>query len=181
MNSSKFVYSIYYNVIKSVSSKKDIIYKQDIMFWDRVKDYSKTISKRVYNDIENGKYTHDQMILFLLVKSIFERVSFFKVNEKNVKAVVDLFSDFRFKRDKQFLIDVNKKVKLPFKKYFVNNVNGYSILYDLIINDHISPRMWIEYEEKFYVKSEHESKEHEKFRWICNKIKEFNFKKCIGG
>lgn len=171
MNHSKLIG----NAVKG-NKRFDIRRKLPYRVFEKYSDGIKDLSKRIYNDIENNKYTYDDLILYLLHDAMVNgRKSAKFICNKNINKVKALYSPKQFERDKINILALNKKIKLKkFYEYFSLDYEGKSIIFRLVKKQLISPLFWIEYDRMWFkVKQEFEEDfEHFLFRKCCELIKE---------
>lgn len=160
VNIFKLVHEVHYeNVLKNRRCKNMI-----------------TIYKNIYNDIENNYYSIEDFVIALCYMYIFaDTLKITSLYKKNILMVNDLFSSNRLQKDKELILNIDKKVKLGhISKYFNINENGESIIYMLIKTKKISPNFFITFSNKFLTYNTKNiilSQEYIKFENIINLIK----------
>jgi len=170
------VFSILQKCNEFYSKEKDIDLDEYVseLWLERSPKFIKDQCKRIWNEIENGFYEYDELKIYALYTLLFtsKRVSLQKVTRKNVSEVMSLFTKKQYKRDQQFIIDVNQKVQLDgIENYFIINSNGRNVIYTLIFKQFVSPYFYIKLK-KFVPKKNifKKSKELVKFEFVVNKI-----------
>jgi hypothetical protein len=95
---------------------------------------------RIYNEIENSYYSFNDVILFLIYKSIWDMaVKLVDVNGTSVDEFKSQFSKKQLMKDREVINDINKKAGYKhISEYFVVRENGESIIYRLCIDKLIS-------------------------------------------
>jgi hypothetical protein len=157
-NSSWLVFSVIKNVEKIIDSKFDsnnikydsIKNKVNYQWFSRARKYSVDISKRIYNDIENHFYSYDDLIITLCYMYIFDKkVNLNSINKNYVKSTMKLFTKEELERNKKFILDVNKQVKLKnINEFFDIKDDGVSVVYHLIMDKNISPIFYVYFTNK---------------------------------
>jgi len=154
-NSSFSVFSVYQNV-KSVIEKRKYntnIEKEVYRGWyQKARPFTVNHCKRIYNDIENGYYTYDELIIYLLTKALFEDtiVGYSKIDETLIKRTMKLYSKKQLTTDKKFIKEINKDVKLnSIKDFFEINEEGENLIFTLTSKNFISPALYLKYSKKY--------------------------------
>ncbi|MFA5484942.1 MAG: hypothetical protein WC260_01710 [Candidatus Pacearchaeota archaeon] len=153
-NSSLAIFSIYQNVKKVIEKEKydTTIFKSVSAVWyNKSNEFIKTNCKRIFNDVENNYYTHNDIVIFILTNAIYDNkcVALNKINYKNIKQNMKRYSKKCFLKDKDFIKRIN--AELGFKnisEYMIINDDGENIIYSLIIKKHISPILFLQYRKK---------------------------------
>lgn len=170
MNSSHLAFSVVKNLetfsnIKKFKpfDKSKLLRFVNIAGYNRVRNnqYGK-VYKKIYNDIENGYYTYDDLMIFYIYKLIFSNVvKIPEISQKNIKEIKKLFTEKQLKADKEFILDIKKELELKNEleisnvKYFFDiNVNGENIIYSLIKSKHVSPNFYLQYYKRYLTKNE---------------------------
>jgi len=148
-NSSWLVFSVTKNLDNMIDSKYDcnnikydsIKNKVNYQWFTRAKKYSLDNCKRIYNDIENHYYSYDDLIVALCYLYIFnKKFQLTWINQNSVKNIMKSFTKEQLEKDKNFILEVNKEIKLKgIDKFFDINDDGLSIVYQLIMDKSISP------------------------------------------
>ena len=179
-NSSYLVFSVYQNTKTVIEKQK---YKNEIMktvhrgWYNKTKPYTVNHCKRIFNEIENGYYTYDDMIIHMLTESLFntKAIVISKITEKSVKKTLKLYTKKRLKIDKEFIKKVNIDVGLTsLKDFFEINEDGENLIYTLTNKEFISPAFYAQYGKKYLTRSIENtillSKEYERFELTNNII-----------
>ncbi|MFW6219535.1 MAG: hypothetical protein ACOC33_01575 [bacterium] len=153
-NSSLTIFSIYQNVKKIVVSQKydTPIFKKVASIWfNKSNEFVKNNCKRIFNDIENNYYTHNDLVVFILTYSIYNSkfISLNKITYKNIKDTLKLYTKKTLIKDKTFIKKINDE--LNFKNiadFFIINDDGENLIYNLIIKKYISPIIFLQYRKK---------------------------------
>jgi hypothetical protein len=182
-NSSYSVFSVYQNTKTVIEKRK---YGNEIMktvhrgWYNKTKSYTVTHCKRIFNEIENGYYTYDDMVIHMLTESLFntKAIVISKINEKTVKNTLKLYTKKRLQADKAFVMNVNKDVGLKsLKDFFEINEDGENLIYTLTSKEFISPAFYAQYGKKYLTKDTENtillSIEYERFENINNIIIKF--------
>lgn len=183
MNSSHKVFSVIKNLERFTKTKKQKEIKKSKIFkeviievYNRIQNtsYGKTY-KKVYNDIENGYYTYDDMIIYFLYKSIINKFKITDLTYKHIKEVRKLFTEKQAHIDLLFIINISKQLKIKsLRDFFKINVDGENIIYNLIKNKDISPIFYLQYYKKFLTNNEEnnilKSNEFSHFEKLINTI-----------
>jgi len=165
------VFSIISNIRESLKKNKEIDIDRLVFFkrLERMHDFLKKHYKRIYNEIENSFYTYVDLKLFCYHQIILnDRVKEQDINQKNVLAIKEEYTEKNIEFNKKVLIAIDNKMRLgSLKKYFMIRSNGISLIYELIkIKRYISVYFWI-LNDKFFKAHLDESAEHLKFRNSC--------------
>jgi len=186
-NSSLVIFSIYQNVKKIIEKQTyDVpIYKKVSNVWfNKTNSFTINNCKRIFNDVENSYYTHNDLVTFLLSMSLDSSkiIGLNKVNYENIKKTLKLYTKKSLIRDKEFIKSINKEFEFDnISQYFVINDDGENIIYSLIMNKHVSPILFLQYSKKcLHVNSENnilKSEDYLRFEKLMNLI----FKTIRGG
>ena len=149
-NSYKLTFSFLINAKKIVESEKDNfdeIFKERYYHWQRAKDYSKNISKRIYNDLENHLYTFKDILVFMLYKYAFgEKIKIYQINYKEIQKILKVFTKKQLKIDEDFIVSINKNLKLKsVDEFFEMRENGEPIIYELIKKNYVTPVVFVKF------------------------------------
>lgn len=162
MNSSHQIFSIIKNLNNIVKTKKTKkINKSKIFKLINVDGYNRIantpygkIYKKIYNDIENGYYTYEDLINFYIYKLIISNeVKLTEIKYKNIKEIKKLFTTEQLKIDKIFILNIKNKLKIEnVIGFFKINANGENIAYNLIKNKYINPIFYLKYYKRYLTK-----------------------------
>jgi len=179
-NSSYSVFSVYQNTKVVIEKNK---YNTNIMkpvfrgWFNKIRPYVLTHCKRIYNEIENGYYTYDDVVLYLLTEALFtdKIVPINYITEKNVKKTLKLYTKKRLKVDKEFIKNINEEVGLSsLKDFFEINEEGENLIFSLTSKQYISPVLYIQYGKKYLTKDSEntilKSKEYMRYENLNNLI-----------
>jgi DNA primase large subunit len=148
-NSSLIVFSIIKNIEKNINKNiVDInnIFKPVSKIWfERTNNYYKDACKKIYNDIENNYYNHNDLAITLLYEMIYnKKINFFDINHKKIKEVKSMMNKQQLEKDKNLIVVINKQINLKnVNDFFKINEDGLSIVYHLIKDKNISPIFFI--------------------------------------
>jgi hypothetical protein len=118
--------------------------------WDLQPSYIKTICGGISDSINSQIITLEHVRLFVLNHYVFND-DVFKWSNLKTNAIVknaDIYSQKRYERDKQFIVDVMEKLKpktvfeklAPIHdKLYKINPDGKNYLYELVINKYVGP------------------------------------------
>lgn len=144
-NSTRWVFSIIHNVKKRIKDGKTPIYRicTTIHFNKSIEKDSYVVqcAKRIFNDIENGYYSLEDFVIALCYEYIWNNnVNLTQIKKEKIQLIKKLFTKEQLEKDKKFILELNKRVKLKgIKEYLKVNEKGTSIIYELIKNRKISP------------------------------------------
>ena len=114
-----------------------------------------SVCKRIYNDIENGYYTHKQLVLSYLHESMFvdKKILIKNLNMKRIKEVKKLYTRKQFLVDKEFISNINSSLNITkVSDYFKINNDGENIIFNLIKKQFISPIFYLYFRKKLLTK-----------------------------
>lgn len=114
--------------------------------------YTKMYCSKIYNDIENGYYTHKQFVVAYMYECLFtdKKIRIKTLNLKRIKEILKLFTRKRFNSDIDFLVTVNESLSITnVQDYFKINNSGENIVYNLIKKEFVSPIFYLYYRRKF--------------------------------
>jgi len=176
--SSHLVFSIIKNTQKMIKTSKDLdVFKLVFIDWySKSPEFIIQICKKLYNDLENGYYEPKDIAIFILYDSIFNDVfKYSSLTKENILKVKNIFTKKQLEKDKQFILDVNKKLKLndPLKELFEIKEDGNSIIYELIMKEYITIIFYIYFQKKVLTEIPKDvifSTEYNKFQFVNNKI-----------
>lgn len=102
--------------------------------------YIKDQCYRIFNEIENAYYTFDDLVGFLMYRSLWDKkVKLDEVNGKSVRAFKERMTLKQLKRDKEVLGEINEQAKLGhISEYFLIRENGESLIYRLCMKEIVS-------------------------------------------
>lgn len=174
------VFSLFYNAKLICRSGKNINLNKPVHFliYDRTKEYLRIKYKKVWNEIENGFYTFDQLKLYILYEYLFNKsFGIININKEEIKNIQEVFSEKRFKTDKEILKSIKEEYKLKnIKSLFDSTEEGESVAYDLTKKKILSPMIFINCIDK--LKDDNKNKEYIRFKNVIRIIKqELNNKK----
>jgi len=181
-NTTLLVFSVIRNIEDFVKTGKDIpVYKKShgIRFQKSSKYYADN-AKRMYNDIENGYYSLQELALFLFYRYLMgeKRVNLYKIKPEHILETMKLFTEKRRKEDLKLLKSIH--TELGFKKgicdYFSMKEDGTNIAYTLTMKEKLSPTFFIRNHENCLTKLKENdiiyySEDYERFIRISLKIK----------
>lgn len=178
-NSSLLVFSFLINANKIIESEKDNL--EDIFniryyHYKNCKPYSKEISKRIYNELENNMYNYTDLFIYMLYKYAFnEKLKSNSIYANEVKRVRNIFTKNQLKKDENFINEINKTIKLKtINEFFEIRENGEPIIFELIKKQYVTPVFYVKYYEKVLTDKNKDvifmSKEYEKFKYAMNVI-----------
>ena len=143
--------------------------------YDNLKpDFLKTPYKRIWNNIENNKYTFKQLQLCICYASLMNEKPINVINEEYINNNIHFFSKKQLKIDTHIIYNLNKKFNITeIKDYFTLDSTGKTIIFNLIMKKYISPLYYIVYSKKVNATNNIqyiENKDHIKFRRIISII-----------
>jgi hypothetical protein len=174
-SSSAKVYYYYLNIKNRINvSDKDMVENLSAFLYEKAKEYTKILCKKIYNDIENNLLSYKDLRLYLLYSFLFEPKFFLnKYSLKDVNLIKNLFTDEQYKKDKIFVISLSKNIRFnSMEQYLTHNNKGTTYCYNLIKDKYISPIFWLKWR-KYYENMKqinNENKEHKRFRKILKII-----------
>lgn len=160
------------NVNKDFSKYTHILYKNS-------SKYMKILCKKIYNDIENSKYTYNDLIIYLIHNAMFSRKeNFNEINKENIKKISDLYKKQRLIIDKENIKKIMKELNIKFNYLFNIDERGGTLCFDFCNEEIISPLLWILKSKKYFVEESFfvklfENDNHKTFRKYCNVIKKY--------
>jgi hypothetical protein len=173
--SSITVYYYYLNIKNRINvSDKDIKESLAYFLYNKSKEYTKIICKKIYNDIENNLLTYKDLRIYLLYSFLFNPKFYLNNYDiEDVNLIKNLFTEETYKKDKIFIIKLSENIRFnSMEQYLTLNNKGNTYCYDLIMQKYVSPLFWIKWRKR-YEKIEQkniESKEHNRFRNILKLI-----------
>lgn len=117
----------------------------------RVRDVALDLYKKLYNSVENNQISHRDIIIAYLHQALFSsvKIDILKLKVDKVKAIRELYTEKRLNEDKILIRDIITELKLNgLDDIFKVNVDGESIIYNLIKKEHISPIFYLQYAKK---------------------------------
>jgi hypothetical protein len=136
--------------------------------------------KRIYNDIENGYYTHADLIISFLYKSLFDnkKVNINILTSNEIKKITSKLTKNQFIIDKDIINELSKTMNIKNNfEYFKINDNGENIIFNLIKEDCVSIIFYLFYYKKLLTQDKEyiifKSKEYLNFERLCNIIFRF--------
>jgi len=128
------------------------LYKKVSVFcFNKSRPYYKSISKRIYNDIENNFYSHEDFIMCYIHEALFEEgyvVDIHKLKLDRIREILKLYTTKQLNKDKEFILEINQELKLNIEDLFKVNEQGESIVFNLIKKNYIHPIFYIKYSKK---------------------------------
>lgn len=132
------------------------IFKPTSRGWfNKSSDFVLRPCKRIFNDIENSYYNHNDFIICYLHESLFfTKVKLSDINYKRIKEVKSIFTKKQYNMDKMFVNTINDDLKLKNTELFfeINNT-GDSIIYNLIKNNYVSIMFYLFFIKKVLTKT----------------------------
>lgn len=123
------------------------------VFKNTNKYYVKYVT-RIYNEIESGCYSHNNIILYALHEYLFGNLDIKTINVDNIKNVIKLYSIDQLNVNKEFMLSINQNIKIKLNDYFKINSNGDCIIYNLIKNKYVSPIIYLFISKKVFTNCE---------------------------
>lgn len=143
------VFSIIQNTKLMIEKNRDVKLSNIVpkIWFNRSRDFTKRLCQTIYNDIENSFYTYNDFKVTLLYIYIFNRrMNYNELTEKNINRIKKIFSPKQLKKDQDFLLELNKRLKLDISDYFKINERGKNTAYeDLIMKQRVSPYFYLLY------------------------------------
>lgn len=108
--------------------------------FDNTKPFIKNQCYRIFNEIENSYYSFDDVVNFLIYRSLWDKsVDLPNVNDKNIEEFKLKFSIKQLTEDRRIINELNKKAGFKhISEYFVIRENGESLVYRLCMGDVVS-------------------------------------------
>jgi hypothetical protein len=112
--------------------------------------YTKENCVRIFNEIESGQYALNHVAIIMAHNSIWHSsANLGQVRSENVQKIMGLYTKIQLKKDRNMLVAINEEANLDgIEEYFRVRENGKPIIYDLIINNSISPYFYMHYRER---------------------------------
>lgn len=118
LNSSYAIFSIIKNVEKIIYKNKTVNDIESIYQYVPEEQFQRTSKyyldncKRIYNEVENCYYSHTDLVIAMAYVSMMtnKRIVLYSLKSKNIINIKKIFSNDQLKRDKQFIIDINKSL-----------------------------------------------------------------------
>jgi len=107
--------------------------------------------KRIYNDIENGYYTHKQFVVAYLHESMFvdKKIHIKKLTLKRINEIKKLYTMKQFNDDKKFISTINESLEITkISDYFKINNDGENIIFNLIKKRFVNPIFYLYFRKK---------------------------------
>ena len=149
-NSSLNILSIYYNLRKVLDKgcDEDMVDLYHIFDTDRLLQSNKFLilfAKIIYNEIENGYYTHDDMILLSIANRFDDKiVRIDKMEHKHIKTFRKWFCKKQLQKEMEFIKEIIKEANLKdFSELFEIRSPGQPIIYKLMKEQLISPMFYL--------------------------------------
>lgn len=181
-NSSKMVFNVMNNIKQMVKKRKDIDITKDNYWFHKSSEWMMNKYKRIYNDIENHYYGYDELIIYTFYNQIFKQSFELKgIMSDNIKNTMKLFTRQQFDNDKNFIIEVNKKVKWypnPIMELFkIRKKVGYSYVYHFTKNKNISPIFFLKIKKKVLTDRQEDDilkhDDYKRFEFIIDQINKY--------
>lgn len=100
----------------------------------------------IYNDLENGRYLKGDIILYALNEFAYNRnLKYENINTRSITNTLSLYSNQRIVLDESCIKDIQIKSNLLLKEFFMITECGEPYIYQLIIQDIVSPAFYIKY------------------------------------
>lgn len=178
-NSTQKVFNIYTN-IKNMCKSLEEIKLNSPCYWNDNQFYKEKFV-RIYSDIENHYYGYNEYILFCFYNLIFKNnIDLQGIITEKIKNVSKLFTRFQLEKDKAFIIELNKKLKLrpdPIVELFKIGESGFSMVYLLTKKKNISPIFFITFVKKVLTNQEESSilchDDYLRFEFIMSQIPKY--------
>ena len=150
-NTCKLTFSFLFNAKKLVEAERDNfddIFKIRSAHYNHAKVYTKNISKKIFNELENHLYTFKDVLIYMLYKYAFgDKILFHRINYEEIRKINKIFSKKQLKEDEDFILKINHNLKLKtVDEFFEIRENGEPIIYDLIKKNFVTPVIFV----KFY-------------------------------
>jgi hypothetical protein len=179
-NSSFYIFSIIRNVENFIKKNVDKDFKILVnrFMFIKARPYHIENCKRIYNEIENNYYNHDDMIFFMLYRYMMEdKCHLGQINRKNLAEFKKLISKSKTKEDMEFLKSIYKEMEFKsLDDFFELKEDGTNVAYMLTKKGYISPVFFIKNAKKLLTNDcDHvifKCKEYAKFERIAYKIKQ---------
>jgi hypothetical protein len=143
--------------------------------YERSHEYSQRHYKRIYNDIENGFYSYEDLWNFICVYYLFEdKLKLSDIQDNAVKDASYILSNDRYVKDADIMNNAiatfdTSSASLSYDILFEPNDIGTSYAYELVIEGVISPIFFIK-NLVFYEKNRKVSKESKEYSKFVKKI-----------
>ena len=180
-NSTLFVFSVICNVEAFLKNGKDIDLFKNSHFkrLERASKYYTDNARKMFNEIENGYYTINELVIYLLSYAMIEpkKINLYKIKFEHIIEAMKLFTNKKKKEDLELITKIYNEI--GFKKgicdFFEFKEDGTNIAYILTKNNKISPIFFIRNYENCLTKQKEndiiKDKEYERFEKIASKIK----------
>jgi len=178
--SSLKVFNIYYNVIEMYKLGNEIdIYANNRWYCNNEHIIAKF--KHIYNDLENYYYGYDEYIIYLLYGLMFKSsIDMSGMLREKILSVAKLFTKEQLKKDQEFIIELNKEIKLrpdPIVELFKIGDSGFSLAHKLTIKKFISPIFFIHYSRKRLTNLKEDDilkhDDYKRFEFLSNQISKY--------
>lgn len=142
------IYGIVKNVTKYLNGKDiDVFVKKG---WGRIDERVLPLYKKINNEIENHYYDYDDLVLYILYKSLWTPSFQYKMSiwdYKEIDKIKKILTTEQLKKDRKIFLEIAQKVgNGDLKTYFNINTNGRVIVFDLMFSQTtISPMFVIKY------------------------------------
>lgn len=149
------IYSLFHN-INQIDKGKELDIDKSVYFlqFDRTKDIVKEKYKKLWNDLENGVFTYNDLKFYLLYQLLLKKktsiMNITKAEKFKIKEVAKKFCDEQWERDKEIIVQVCKKINKNSIKEFldIKKEEDKYVAQDLIEKEMISPMVYIKYYDK---------------------------------
>lgn len=142
------IFSVFTNCKNFVEKKKspkidDVL---NINYYNRNSPYVKSKVKEALRFMNNGFFDLKDFKTFMLYSYIYrDKMQWKDVKMSNIMACKTLFTKKQLDKDKEFILNLSKKVgKIKdINTFYRVNANGKNILLDLLLDKYISPFFYI--------------------------------------
>lgn len=144
-NSSYRIFSLYKRIPYTFTEKNFQMYPRlrepvDRWWFESTKPFIKNQCARIYNELESSHYTFDDLVAFLIYRSIWDdKVQLTEVNGRAIETFKEEFTEAQLEKDRRRISEINKEAKLgDIREYFIIREHGESLIYDLCMKKIIS-------------------------------------------
>lgn len=116
-------------------------------WFDHTTQFIKKQCFRLFNEIENSWYTYDDLVAFLIYRSLWDSaVKLTEVTDASMQAFKAEFTEAQLKKDREVIAKINKPAGLrDISEYFIIRENGESLIYGLCMKKIVSVYFFANY------------------------------------
>lgn len=145
-NSPQTIFSVINHVNKCLRKYKHYTFKFSYDFRNlKIDPKFKERLTIIYSEMESGHYTYEHLVLYLITYYIRNNKApyILNVNRYNIKKMLKLYKNARFKQDKELIDKLVAKNGLTIQDLYIVDESGVNSMYKLVKGKYVSPLMYV--------------------------------------